>query len=423
MVEVMSVAIKPAVWPPGTPAALTALQTALQDACGRVLAQANANTKPKASTDAAGYTLTGIPAVNQPPPPTPGFPTSDADLTALLRAQDPVIAAKLFQGISGAVSAVVDGTLTLVTLTVTRPLPRLRDALEEQVVIALNIALDKAKRLFEDGIKKRVETGSVDPGAVTFQTTCLYAHGTLALADRVKVKRQDGTFAPVVNAGTVETNVGVEVQVGDVWSRAPVVLRERAHVNGSLRTMRTLTRQNATVVTGTITENGPLLQIPTLSLAVTFPTTNQGAVSLEPNTTKTIAPGAFADVSVKSGATLSLSAGTYFFNNWTVEPQAKISCTSTSGQVVVHVKNGFTFRGSIVEKTGGRPKVFVGVFGTGAVSLGAPFPGTVVALNASLDLATVGSPGHSGAFFAKNITVQPDNTITYFPFVGPPTIG
>ena len=72
----------------------------MKDACGKALTNANNDTKPKASADAAGYTLTGIPNLNQAPPTTPNFQSSDADLTALLRAQDPIIAAKQFQGIS-----------------------------------------------------------------------------------------------------------------------------------------------------------------------------------------------------------------------------------------------------------------------------------------------------------------------------------
>jgi len=62
-------------------------------------------------------------------------------------------------------------------------------------------ALAKAKHLFEDGILKRVNDG-LDSSAVTFPVACLWAQGNMALADRVKVKKQDGTFAPVVNAGS-----------------------------------------------------------------------------------------------------------------------------------------------------------------------------------------------------------------------------
>ena len=417
---------QPSAWPPPTPTAFTALAASLKDACGKALTQANASTKPKASADAATYALTGIPAVNQPDPTTPGFATSDADLTARLLALDPVISAMQFQGQSGIVSVIVDGTLTLVSLTLSLPIPPARVLLENNVVIALNLALDKAKRLFEDRIKIAVDGGGVDPSTIAFPAACLYAQDTLQLGDRVKVKHQDGTFATVVNAGTTTTNVGADDQVGDIWSRSPVVLRDRAQVTGSLRTMSTLTRQSATAVTGTITQNGFFLQIPKLTFSVTFPVINPppAPVDLQPDQQKTLLPGSFGDVSVKSRATLSLSTGTYFFNSWTVEAQAIISCSSKgTGQVVVHVKNGFTFRGSIIEKTGGRPTLFVSVFGTAQVALGAPFTGTLVALNALVDLNTVGSPGHSGAFYAKSITVDPDNTITHVPFVGPPALG
>ena len=423
MVEAVTVTVQQTAYPTAfTTTALTSLAASVKDACGKVLTNANNDSKAKASVDAAGYTLTGIPNLNQAPPANPNFQSSDADLTALLRAQDPIIAAKQFQGISGPVSAIVDGTLTLVSITLTVPMPSSKTDFEQNVVIAINLALDKAKHLFEDGILKRVNDG-VDSSAVTFPTVCIWAQGNLALADRVKVKKQDGTFAPVVNAGATGTNVGADGAVGDLWSRAAVVLRDRCTVNGNARTMSTLTLGANASVTGNTTQNGALLQIPKLSLAVTFPGTNQGNKTVAPSGTLTLAPGAFADVTVNGGATLFLSTGTYFFNNLDIEPGAKISCTSGSGQIVINIKTGLIFRGSIIEKTGGRPKVFVGVFGTSAVSIEGPFTGTLMALTASVTIATINQQptAHTGAFYAKDITVNPDNTITHFPFSGPPT--
>ena len=136
-----------------------------------------------------------------------------------------------------------------------------------------------------------------------------------------------------------------------------------------------------------------------------------------------LAPGAYADVVVNAGATLFLSTGTYFMNNLDIEPNAKISCTSGSGLIIVNLKTGFIFRGSIVEKTGSaRPKFFVGAFGTSAIPIEGPFTGTLIALNAPITLATLAAPKvHTGAFYAKDIQVNPDNTITHFPFSGPPT--
>ena len=418
MVEVLSVVIEDSAWPPPSAAALA---PSLREAAAQSLARANADTRPKAATNAAGYTLTGIPNSNQPQPAVLGFPSAEADFTTLLRAQDPLIAAKKFQGASGSVLAEVDGTLALVRLEVGDPLTPARTDLETDVVTALNLALEKAKRLFEQAVNTRVHQG-VDPGTISSPAACLWAHGSLQIADRAKIKRQDGSFAPIVNAGATQTNIGVQAQTGDLWSRASVVLRDRSQVNGSLRTRGTLARGSNTVVTGTITEDGFVIQIPNLSLPVTFPGTNQGAINVPPDQTRTLVPGAFATVTVNSRATLFLSKGTYYFDSFQVEPQATISCTSGSGPVIVYVKNSFTFRGAIIEKTGGRPKFFIDVLGSNQVSLGAPFTGTLVALNALVDFATVGAPGHSGAFYAKNITVQPDNTITHFPFSGPPTL-
>ncbi len=417
MVEALTVSIAATAFPP---AVLTTLAASIKDACSKVLAAANASTKPKASADASGYALTGIPNLGQPDPASPGFATSDADLTALLLAQDPIIAARQFQGVVGPVTAVVDGTLTLVSITLTPPLGPSLPALETQVVLAINLALDKAKHLFEDGIQAKVNQG-VDSSAVVFSTACLWAQGNLVLADRVKVKKQDGSFATIVNAGSAQTNLGTDNQVGDLWSRAAVELRDRAVVNGNARTMSTLRLDANASVTGLITQNGSLLQIPKLSLSVTFPGNN--GVNQEagppPAPALVLAPGAYPDVSVKG--TLKLRTGTYFFNNLTVESGAKISCTSSSGLIVVNIRTNLTYRGSIVEGTPSRPNIFVAVFGTNAVFVETSFPGTLVALTASLTLGQNSPTTHSGAFYAKDITVGPDNTITYFPFAGPPT--
>jgi hypothetical protein len=40
---------------------------------------------------------------------------------------------------------------------------------------------------------------------------------------------------------------------------------------------------------------------------------------------------------VQSRATLFLGAGTYLSSNFAIEPQAKISCTTSTEQVVIHV--------------------------------------------------------------------------------------
>jgi hypothetical protein len=88
------------------------------------------------------------------------------------------------------------------------------------------------------------------------------------------------------------------------------------------------------------------------------------------------------------------------------------------------VKLAFIFRGTIIETNStARPKFFLGCFGTAGVPIEGPFTGTLAAPNATVTLATVGAPGHTGAFAAKNLTINPDNTIVHFPFSGTPSLG
>jgi DNA-binding protein YbaB len=415
-IEAVSITIDPSL---KTPANLAALGTALVPVVNQAITAAQAQSAVDVKTAATAFNLVNICAPAGTFPNFAGFADAAATLTAEKPAIDARIAALQFVGQAGNVTATVNGMLQVVSIVIAG-LPDFLPVLDTDVVDAINRALAKARPLIDGTVGTIVDT--VDTNVIAFPAICIYAHGNLQLADRVKVKKQDGTFASVVNAGTVQTNVGADDQIGDVWSRAPVVLRDRAAVNGSVRTMQTVTRQSATVVTGTVVENG-FIQVPNLNLSVTFPGTNQGNKSVPPNGQLTLSPGAYADLTVFSGATLFLSGGTYFFNNFDIEPQAKISCSSQTTQITVNVKLGFIFRGSIIEKTGGRPKFFAACFGTSQVTIEAPFTGTLVAPDAPINLATVGAPGHTGAFYGKDVTVQPDNTIVHFPFSGPPSLG
>ena len=236
----------------------------------------------------------------------------------------------------------------------------------------------------------------------------------------VKVVVGGSTFAAVANAGNTETNLGVDSQVGNVWSMAPVTLRN-AHVHGFVKTPQSVTSQ----VTPPDVSGGvfpaTFIQVPNLALQVTFPGTNSGDVTLEPSTSRTLNPGAYRNAVIKG--TLTLKAGTYTFEAFDLESQGTLSIDSRSGRVIVYVRGGdLIFRGKETSVSG-RANFFLGYFGTNMVVVGAPFVGTLVAPSALIDFATVGAPGYSGAFFGKDIDVHPNSTITFVPHTGSPTLG
>ena len=419
-IEIVSVTISPTLLTGTTAVTLTALAATLVTVVNQALVAAHTRAASEAATAAAAFSLQGVCAPNAAMPNYAGFAQAAAALTAQEPAIDARVAALQFPGQVGVASAVASGHLDVVSLTIAR-LPDYLPSLATDVGNAINQALGSAKQLVDTTIGGTID--NLPANVVKMTDLCLYARDTIQFNDRSKlVGSTSGTFAAMANAGNGVTHLGNDAQVGNVWSRAPVTLADRTHVNGFIKTNQTLTQGNADVITGAISQNS-FLQLPTFGFSVTFPTTNSGAVTVQPNTQQTLAPGSFGALIVNSGATLSLSTGTYFFTSFDSESNATISCSSGSGQVVVYVSGNVIFRGKTIEKTGGRPKFFMGAFGTSTIAVVGPFTGVLAAPQAQITLNTVAAPGHSGAFFAKDLQIDPDNTITWFAFSGTPSLG
>jgi hypothetical protein len=408
---------------------LVALAASLLALANQAFTSANAAASSNAATATGAFNLMGLCVPNGAMPNFAGF----QDTANALIAEEPAIAGRIaalqFSGTSGGVNATVDGTLRVTGLLIT-VLPDFLPALEQDVANAINRARFGAR----DGIDRRIRDtiDGVGPSSVALKDLCLYARGALHIADRAQIQNGNSAFAPIANAGgSGDTNIGDNAQVGDIWSRSPITLRGRAHVNGSIRTNSTVTHPvnpDTTVVTGTVVESG-FIQIPNLNmLPVTFPPA-QGAIDLQPVTPPkppnvlNIKPGSWSSVSVKNTATLGLQTGTYFFDSLDIETGGTLALDSKGGQVIVWLRlNGLIFRGKIVEKTALAPRLFIGIFGVTQATISAPFTGTVVAPDSSLIIDSTASPGHAGSFFAKDITVQPDNKISWIPFTGVPIL-
>ena len=418
--EVVSLTIQPMLLTGASALSLTALASAVIPVVNQALAAAQTTAASQTATATATFNLQGVCVPNGAMPNYAGFQPAATALTAQEPAIDQQVAARQFTGQVGVATAVVSGHLDVVSLTLSR-FPDYLPTLASDIGGAINQALGSAKRLVDATIGGVVDT--LGTNAVKLTDLCLYARDTIAFGNSSNLVGQTaGTFAAMGNAGAGQTSIGTDTKVGNVWSRAPVTLGDRGQVNGFIKSNQTVTRGNNTTVTGAITQNG-FLQIPGLGFSVTFPGTNSGPVTLLANTQKTLTPGSYAALIVNNGATLSLSTGTYFFTSFDIESGGTISCSSGSGQVIVYVSGAVIYRGKTIEKTGGRPKFFMGAFGTASIPLGGPFTGTLVAPQAQIVLNAVSAPGHSGAFFGQAIQVDPVSTITWVPFSGTPSLG
>lgn len=254
------------------------------------------------------------------------------------------------------------------------------------------------------------------PNRMAPQDVALASSDWLRLADRAKALSTPQGNAPVVNTGSGSTELGVEAITGNLWSQGPVTMRDRSRVNGSIKSASPVTRQNGTVVTGTVTV-GPITPLRDSRWEVSLPAQTGGEVNLEPDTPqRELAPGGYGNANIKARASIKLKAGTYLFQSMMLEPQSRVVVDDTEGPVVVYVNSSFTFRGSIEQVRNPAPPspdLLVVVRGTTALPIEAAFRGTIFAPSTLIRLS---STTHTGTFIGKQVELQAGGQVVHRPF-------
>jgi hypothetical protein len=258
----------------------------------------------------------------------------------------------------------------------------------------------------EDGLIARAGVCALTlPFGTDASRFVLGANGSMQLGDRVRASD------PIENMGNHGTQIGVDAQVGDIYSVSQITLRDRTTVNGSVFTTVPLSTTPASRVLGPVNTRSVLTPASTLSLPANFPASGDVDVLLEPDQSAQLAPGRYRNARVKSRATLSLRTGTYFFESFgVIEPQARVVLDERQGPVIIFVNDPITFRG-VVQSNLGQPDWLIGVVGQGTVTIESSFQGTILAPLAAINLGT-GELAHTGAFFARDVLAQPGTTFT-----------
>lgn len=255
------------------------------------------------------------------------------------------------------------------------------------------------------------------PNGATLSTLALGTlGGPLRIEDRAAILTSGGGPAPVA-AVLGPTEIGANARVGSVFSSGDVELRDRARVDGLLVTDGGVRLSKSSVVTGTISEHTPTRPLD-VSWTANIPAPGE-PIMVEPDHARTLPPGSYASVHVKSRATLSLGPGSYFFDSLSVEPQGIVDAHNGSGPVYVYLREGLVFRGRIAERAPAVANLLFVARGEKPIRVEAPFRGALVAPNALLRLGTVRGGEHVGSFFARSIEVAPDVTVRHRPFTRP----
>ncbi len=223
----------------------------------------------------------------------------------------------------------------------------------------------------------------VVPGGASLPTTILSATSSLKLDDRVTVG--DGsTLHAIASFGTQTTHIAAGVKAnGNVSSIANVFMGASSNVKGFVKTTGTVQAQAGATILGGKTTNVAIAQTPT-SWTIEIPNTNAGDVFLPPDTTRTLAPGAYGALNLQSRSTLSLSAGTYYFASFNTEPQARIQLDESTGPVVIYVTGTLTAKGHWVPSGGTGTNLLVAYLGTGIADFFTAIAGAIVAPNGTV---------------------------------------
>ena len=217
----------------------------------------------------------------------------------------------------------------------------------------------------------------------------------------------------VTNVGTAGSRFEPDVQLkGDVWSASTLTLKDRVHVFGVTHATAAPVRGANVLTDGGVDTTTPFTPSTTLQWTVALPASGP-AMSVSPGQSTSRGPGAYGNVQVFQNATLTLSTGTYYFDALQLESGAHVVLNQTSGPVVIYVRTTLILRGDIKASTSGAaPDLLLVYLGTASASAEVPFSGTLLAPNSRLFLGSV-TPGHTGAFFAKNLEVGAHTKVTF----------
>jgi hypothetical protein len=230
----------------------------------------------------------------------------------------------------------------------------------------------------------------------------------LFLRDRARVE------APISNLGVGASELGVEARATDIYSEPSLTLRDRARVDGAVTLGGTLTRGNATVITGGVKTGVSFADPAGRTFLLNWPSGGGTNHDLQPGQNLTLLAGvAYGNISVKTGATLYISPGDHFVQSLTIEPDAKVILQDGAQRIAVYIKSSFTWRGKLLTQSGAAPQWLVGYLGTQRIPLERAFTGLLIAPSAEVTLGTVPGNIHTGQFFARKVEVQPDVRVVY----------
>jgi V8-like Glu-specific endopeptidase len=299
--------------------------------------------------------------------------------------------------------------------------------------IILNVPWGSGTYLLDNlVVSDQVSGGGTTPGPTSATELSIAVPRGLSVADvmisgteRVTIDdRSDlsrpGEISYVANLGASTLEFGAQVDAyANVTSIGDVnFLRSQSHTYGSVVTAGRVTRQDGSVrIDGAVTERANV-QVAETRWSVDWPENATTDITRAPDSPDfQLEAGAYDSIQIFSRATVTLRSGTYFINSLVVEPQVKLRVDTSSGPVLIYVKDTLRLNVGLEYIRGERGQVLFAYLGNQSAYFEEAIVASVVAPNSVIDLRrpASGKP-HEGSFFGKHVHVLSDATVLHLPF-------
>jgi len=235
-----------------------------------------------------------------------------------------------------------------------------------------------------------------------------------------------------------DVSVGRDASVqGDIEARRDIDVGRRGVYSGSLLADRDIEIGNRVTVFGDaspglkgdltlgqdVTITGSTLpsaktfgsfELPTMPPKPSKPKFGKDDLYRPAESTTTLDPGAYRDISIERDSVLNLRSGTYTFKSFWMDKRGTVNIDTSDGDVVINVHNGFETGAYIRFNPTGQGRVVVNVFGGNGVYLG---KGNMMQANLYVwnsHFATGRELDFSGTIWAhKHISIGDTSTLTY----------
>jgi len=247
------------------------------------------------------------------------------------------------------------------------------------------------------------------PHSLSYQDVIVATNDRFSLFPDSQLTRDDGKLTLATNVGVADILLQPKSLAGIIVAASTVRLQPHAEARGDV-TASAIDLQPGARIDGAQHTGVTLTPFEQASFIVRYTGGNVAAVRVRSHQSYSASPGRFAALVVEPNATLTLTAGDYFVDDFELSPNSTLAI-ATDNSVRIFARIVGSWDGTTTFQSQGAELLLVQT-SQGQLKIGAPFKGTFVGTGVDVSLA---KGDHYGAIFAKSVELDSQAVLHYQP--------